>query len=127
MQKNRSSLISFPEDQTPLAHLLNQPMTPRELKAALSKAGAHFFPEPDASKYVSTVKKRSGVEGVVYRNMSLASSAFGFQWSRWNSECGSTGKVVLQVAEGGGSGDKDQVSLGLGGHSIMNCQAIMFK
>ena len=34
----------------------------------------------------------------VYQSMSLASSGFAFQWSRWNSEV-SRGKVVLLVAQ----------------------------
>ena len=38
------------------------------------------------------------VELSVYQSMSLASSGFAFQWSRWNSEV-SRGKVVLRVAQ----------------------------
>ena len=34
----------------------------------------------------------------MYQSMSLASSGFAFQWSRWNNEV-SRGKVVLRVAQ----------------------------
>ena len=34
----------------------------------------------------------------MYQSMSLASSGFAFQWSRWNGEV-SRGKVVLRVAQ----------------------------
>ena len=34
----------------------------------------------------------------MYQSMSLASSGFAFQWSRWNSEV-SRSKVVLRVAQ----------------------------
>ena len=65
---------------------------------SLTKVGANFFPEPDASRYVSITKKHHRVEGEVYRSMALCSCGFGFRWSRWNSET-STGTVVVSVAE----------------------------
>ena len=42
--------------------------------------------------------QRPVVELSVYQSMSLASSGFAFQWSRWNGEV-SRGKVVLRVAQ----------------------------
>lgn len=90
-----------PKFQSSFAHLLNKPMSARQLMAALKSVGANFFPEEDATKYVSTTKKRRVVELGMYSNMALASCGYAFQWSRWNAEV-SPGKVVVQVAEGGG-------------------------
>ena len=69
---------------------------------ALKLVGANFFPGEDAHKYVSMTKKRAMVEQGLYNSMALASCGYGFQWSRWNGEV-SPGKVVVQVAEGGGA------------------------
>ena len=92
-----STLIA-PEDQPHLTHLINKPRTAHQLIDSLKKAGSFFFPEPDASKYSSVTKKRSGVEMEGYRSMALASSGYSFCWSRWNSEA-PIGKVVIGVAE----------------------------
>ncbi len=69
---------------------------------ALTKVGANFFPMQDSGKYVKVTKKRTLVEEAAYRGMALASSGYAFMWSQWNSHT-SFGKVVVQVAEGGGS------------------------
>lgn len=42
--------------------------------------------------------QRPVVELSVYQSMSLSSSGFAFQWSRWNSEV-SRGKAILRVAQ----------------------------
>ena len=47
-------------------------------------------------EYIHT--QRPLVELSVYQSMALASCAFGFQWSRWNSDA-SHSKVVLRVAQ----------------------------
>lgn len=104
------STLVDPENQPALSHLLNQPMSARELISSLKSVGANFFPEEDAGKYVSVTKKRSAVEQEAYRSMALASSGLCFQWSRWNGEVSSYGKVVLRVAERGIGGEIDKVN-----------------
>lgn len=95
----KSTLVGpDPTDQPSLSHLLNQPMSAKQLIAALKSVGANFFPEPDAARYVSVTKKRYLIEVAVYRSMALASCAYGFQWSHWNGEV-SPGNIILQVAE----------------------------
>ena len=93
-----------PDDQSAFSHLLNKPMSSRQLISALSHVGANFFPEPDGGKFVSITKKRGAGEMECYNSMALASCGFGFQWSRFNADT-SPAKVVVQVAEhklGGG-------------------------
>ena len=86
-------------DNPSLSHLFNRPMSGRQLRSALKQVGANFFPEPDAGKHVSLTRKRATVEQSLYSSMALASCGYAFQWSRWNAEV-STGKVVVQAAEG---------------------------
>ena len=81
-------------------------MSARQLMDSLKHVGANFFPVEDSHKFVSTTKKRGSVEQSVYDSMALASCGYGFQWSKWNTEA-STGKVIVQAAEGRGGDDDD--------------------
>ena len=56
------------------------------------------FPTLSPPPHLFPSLQRPVVELSVYQSMSLASSGFAFQWSRWNSEV-SRSKAVLRVAQ----------------------------
>nr|XP_033806747.1 protein CASC1 isoform X2 [Geotrypetes seraphini] len=88
----------FTEGHEVLPHIKQKWMRPITLKTALKTAGVNFFPEEDADKYVSIIKKNNQVEKAAYEQMALLSPCYHFCWSKWNTISGCE-NVVLKVKE----------------------------
>jgi cancer susceptibility candidate protein 1 len=96
--KDSQCILLEPSEEPSLSHLLDQPLTGRQLLSALKKSGVNFDPEPDGSKYCSVPDKNSELEVSVYRHIAMAAAAFQFSWSHWNRESGRN-RYILQCAE----------------------------
>ncbi|XP_056604643.1 dynein axonemal intermediate chain 7 isoform X2 [Triplophysa dalaica] len=86
------------ENAKELDHLLGKWMSPSALQKAMKRAGINVFVNEYSDKYVSINSKDPLIEHTVYEQMALMSSAVGFSWSRWNSQCGQE-HLVLQACE----------------------------
>jgi len=91
--KENACCLNSPEDME-LDGIRNKWFPAHILMQKLVAAGINVFPSEDADKYVSISVKDEELESSVYEQMSLASSAFAFSWSRWNADCGEKRQIV---------------------------------
>jgi hypothetical protein len=95
--KDRECTLLEPSEDSPVSHLIGQPMTACQLLPSLKKCGNNFDPEPDGHKHCSVSDKNQEVEVSVYRHISMAAASFKFSSSHWNNQSGH-GNFILKCA-----------------------------
>ncbi|XP_035704098.1 protein CASC1-like [Folsomia candida] len=94
-----SSLSNVANSSEVEASLINKYMKPHILIKAMRHHGLDLFPEFDSYAYVDGVLvKDVAAEDHLYQCMAVVSSAFNFQWSRWNLLAGRD-RMVYQMRQ----------------------------
>ncbi|CAK8672189.1 unnamed protein product [Clavelina lepadiformis] len=96
--KGTKCRLNPPEEDSPkeLSHIFDKWMSVDELIQGMRAAGVNLFPASDSRKFVSIQEKTVDVDQV-YDQMAILSTAFAFQWSKWNSDIIKS-RIAIQAA-----------------------------